>query len=251
MATVADLYLLHDGFFVLDKSLLVYLKYMGKPYDAALKPLLIRAERENILVDTGVGEIPGKYKRFYTIKRKAHENLRAQLSEHKLKPEDINVVINTHLHFDHCGNNELFKRARFFVHVDEWRYAHSPERFQMAAYIPELFDVNGLDYEFVHGKLEVADGVTIVPTPGHSIGHQSVVVRVGERNYVYCGDASPLRENLEHRNIPGILYCSHKALKSIDKLRRIRRASYIYSHENEQLTPRAFGNKCLSRWIED
>jgi len=236
MKTDVDLWLLQDGFFVLDKSFLVYLKYMGQPYAAALKPLLVRAGEENILIDTGIGELPKKYRKFYTIKREADENLRAQLHRHSLKPEDIDAVVNTHLHFDHCGNNGLFKHARFFVQADELRYAYSPERFQMAAYIPELFDVSGLDYESVRGRREVADGVTVVPTPGHSVGHQSVVVRVGEKNYVYCGDASPLRENLERRNIPGVLYCSHRALESIDKLRKIRNAVYIYSHDNEQLT---------------
>jgi len=231
-----QLHLLSDGSFTIDKSFLVYMKYMGQPYQAALKPLLILAEQKRILVDTGIGELPEKYRKFYPIKRRADENLLGRLSKHGLKPEDIDVVVNTHLHFDHCGNNRLFKRARFLVQADEFRYAHSPERFQEAAYIPELFDVSGLNYELVRGRLEVTDGVMVVPTPGHSFGHQSVVVRVGEKNYVYCGDASPLRENLERRNIPGVLYCSHRALESIDRLRKIRNAVYIYSHDNEQLT---------------
>jgi len=53
---------------------------------------------------------------------------------------------------------------------------------------------------------------------------------------VYCGDAAPLRENLEKRNIPGVLYRADQALKSIDKLRSIKNVAYIYSHDNEQLT---------------
>jgi len=231
-----NLHLLSDGLFSLEKSLLVYMKYFGQVYDAALKPLLIKAGKESILIDTGIGELPEKHRKFSLLKRRTDENLRGQLGKHGLKPEDISVVVNTHLHFDHCGNNGLFKHARFFVQADELRYAYSPERFQAAAYIRESFDVGGLDYEPVRGRLEVAEGVTIVPTAGHSIGHQSVVVRVGKKNYVYCGDAAPLRENLERRNIPGILYCSHMALESIDKLRKIRNAVYIYSHDNEQLT---------------
>ena len=75
----------------------------------------------------------------------------------------------------------------------------------------------------------------VVPTSGHSIGHQSVIVKADGKNYVYCGDAAPTRENLERRNIPGVLYCAHKALKSIDHLRAIENAVYIYSHDNEQL----------------
>jgi hypothetical protein len=63
-----------------------------------------------------------------------------------------------------------------------------------------------------------------------------VVVKSGDRNYVYCGDAAPMKENLERRNIPGVLYCAHKALNSIDYLRSISNAVYIYSHDNEQMT---------------
>lgn len=229
-----ELHLLCDGFFTLDKSLVVYMKYMGQPYDAALKPMLILTPQEKILVDTGIGELPEKHQKFWVIKRRAEENLKTQLANYNLKPEDIDVVINTHLHFDHCGNNTIFINAKFIVQADEVRYAHAPDKFQQAAYIRELFDVK-VDYEPVHGKHQVADDVFVIPTPGHSIGHQSVIVKAGNRNYVYCGDAAPIRENLEKRNIPGITYCAHKALKSIDYLRTIENPVYIYSHDNEQL----------------
>jgi len=210
------------------------MKYMGQPYDAALKPMLILTPEENILVDTGIGELPEKYRKFWVIRRRAEENLKTQLANFNLKPEDIDVVINTHLHFDHCGNNNIFQNAKFIIQADELRYAHAPDRFQQAAYIRELFDVK-LDYQPVHGKHQVANDVFVVPTPGHSIAHQSVIARVGKMNYVYCGDAAPIRENLEKRNIPGIIYCAHKALESIDHLRTIKDAVYIYSHDNEQL----------------
>lgn len=229
------LHLLCDGFFTLDKSFLVYMKYMGQPYGAALKPLLILTPKEKILVDTGVGELPEKYQKLYNVKRADQENLKVQLAQHDLGPEDIDIVVNTHLHFDHCGNNVLFKNAKFFVQADEYSYAFEPERFQQAAYIRELFDIQ-VDYELVNGEHQIVDGIYVVPTPGHSIGHQSVIVKTDGKNYVYCGDASPTRENLERRNIPGILYCAHKALKSIDRLRTIENAAYIFSHDNEQLT---------------
>jgi len=228
------LHLLCDGFFTLDKSFLVYMKYMGEPYNAALKPLLILTPKEKILVDTGIGELPEKHRKYHEVKRKA-ESLRVQLAQHGLKPEDIDIVVNTHLHFDHCGNNALFPNAKFVVQADEFRYAFAPDRFQQAAYIRELFDV-GVDYELVHGRHQVADNVSVVPTPGHSVGHQSVIAKARDRNYVYCGDAAPMKENLERRNVPGVLYCAHKALKSIDMLRTIGNPVYVYSHDNEQLT---------------
>jgi len=230
-----ELYLLSDGYFTLDKSLLVYTKYQGQIYEAALKPLLIIAGKEKILVETGIGDLPESYRMFHTIKRKPEQALRAQLQKHGIKPEDITIVVNTHLHFDHCGNNALFPNAKFYVQAEELRYAYAPDRFQRAAYVREFFDAN-LDYITVHGKNQLTDDIILVPTPGHSIGHQSVLIKGEEKNYVYCGDAAPLRENLEKRNIPGVLYRADQALKSIDKLRSIKNAAYIYSHDNEQLT---------------
>jgi glyoxylase-like metal-dependent hydrolase (beta-lactamase superfamily II) len=229
-----ELHLLSDGYFTLDKSLLVYTKYQGQIYEAALKPLLIIAGKEKILVETGIGELPETYKKFHTTKRKLDQALRTQLQKHRIKPEDITLVINTHLHFDHCGNNALFSNAKFYVQAEELRYAYAPDRFQKAAYLKKFFDAN-LDYVPIRGKYRLTDNIVLVPTPGHSIGHQSVLIEGERKNLVYCGDAAPLRENLEKRNIPGVLYRADQALKSIDKLRSIKNAAYIYSHDKEQL----------------
>jgi glyoxylase-like metal-dependent hydrolase (beta-lactamase superfamily II) len=138
------------------------------------------------------------------------------------------------LHFDHCGNNALFPGAKFIVQAEEFDYTLKPERFQEASYIKEFFDFKA-DYRLVHGEFRLSDEIWLVPTHGHSIGHQSVVVKTADRSYVYCGDAAPLRENLERRNVPGVLYCSHHALESIDRLKTMGNALYIYSHDNEQL----------------
>jgi glyoxylase-like metal-dependent hydrolase (beta-lactamase superfamily II) len=229
------LHLLCDGFFTLDKSFLVYMKYSGQPYQAAVKPLLITTPRGNVLVDTGIGELPEKYQKFYIIKRAPAQKLRAQLARFGLKPEDIDIVINTHLHFDHCGNNDLFPNAKFYVQAKEATYAREPERFQQASYIKELFDVKA-DYKLIQGQFDITDEVSVIPTPGHSVGHQSVIIKSDDAIYVYCGDAAPLKECLEKRNIPGVLYSSHEALKSIDRLKTITNASYIYSHDNEQMS---------------
>jgi N-acyl homoserine lactone hydrolase len=227
------LHLLSDGYFTLDKSFLVYMKYMGQPYEAALKALLILTPERKILVDTGIGTLPEKYRKFYIVKRKNEEDLKFQIVQHGLKPEDIDTVINTHLHFDHCGNNKLFPKAKFVIQASEFKYALAPERFQKNAYIKELFDFEA-NYELAKGEHKVTDEVFVVPTPGHSIGNQSVIAQADGKNYVYCGDAAPIKENLERRNVPGVLYSAHDALQSIDRLRTISDAFYIYSHDNEQ-----------------
>jgi len=229
------LHLLCDGYFTLDKSFLVYMRYMGQPYNVAVKALLILTQEERVLVDTGMGELPEKHRKLFNSTRETGQNLKEQLAQHRIKPEDIDIVVNTHLHFDHCGNNKLFPNAKFIVQAHEFKYGFSPDRFQQTAYIRELFDVE-VNYTLVQGRHQVTDNVLVIPTPGHSVGHQSVIIRADEKNYVYCGDAAPTKENLERRNIPGVLYCAHKALQSIDQLRTIENAVYIYSHDNEQLT---------------
>jgi len=227
------LHLLHNGFFTLDKGFLVYGKYHGKIYEAALKPLLVISDEEKILIDTGIGELPEQYKRFYDVKQKPEHVLKTQLQNHNIKPEDITIVINTHLHFDHCGNNKLFKNAQFYVQEQELQYAYSPDRFQKNSYIKEFFD-HDLDYVEVKGDHKLTESVSLIITSGHSPGHQSVVVKQDQKTTIYCGDAAPLKENLEAQNIPGVLYRADEALRSIEKLRSFKDAFFIFSHDNEQ-----------------
>lgn len=230
-----QLHLLQNGFFALDKGFLVYGKYYGTVYEAALKPLLIVSDQENILVDTGIGELPEQYKRYYPIRQSPEQALKVQLQGFRLKPEDITIIINTHLHFDHCGNNRLFKNAKFYVQAEELRYARSPDRFQKNAYIQEFFD-DDLDYVTVKGDHKLTKNISLISTAGHSPGHQSVVIRTDDKACVYCGDAAPLKENLTALNIPGVLYHADDALRSIEKLKSFKDAVFIFSHDKEQLT---------------
>ena len=233
--TVLDVKLLSDGYFTLDKSFLVFGKYQGIKYRAALKPLLVRTEKETILVDTGVGSLPPKYQKFHDVTRSMEEELGYSLQMAGLRPKDVTMVVNTHLHFDHCGNNRMFENSKFLVQTDEIRYAYYPDRFMRVSYLRDFFDVEG-DYLPVRGKYEIEDGVQVLPTPGHTIGHQSLIVKWKNRNLVYAGDAAPLPENIEKRNITGMIYDTAQGLESIDILRRITNPVYIYSHDNEQLT---------------
>jgi N-acyl homoserine lactone hydrolase len=234
--TVLDVRLLSDGYFTLDKSFLVFGKYQGIKYKAALRPLLVRTEKEAILVDTGIGNLPPNYQRFHEVIRSREEELSHSLKTAGLKPSDVTMVVNTHLHFDHCGNNRMFENSKFLIQTDEVRYAYFPDRFMRVSYLRDFFDIEG-DYLPVRGRYEIENGVEIIPTPGHTIGHQSLVVKWKNRNIVYTGDAAPLPENIEKRNITGMIYDSAMGVQSIDTLRRIENPVYIYSHDNEQLKP--------------
>jgi len=227
--------LLTDGTFEIDGGMLVYgvPRYYGKKVTAHLNPLYIEAGDERILVDTGIGDPPERLRDIYGIRKE--RDLVDCLGEMDLSPEDITMVINTHLHFDHTGHNPLFTSARFVSQEEEVRYSASPDRFQKGGYLES--NITGINYDTVRGETEVAPGVSVVPTPGHTPGHQSVVVSLDDEFVVYTGDVSPLRVNHEKMYIVGILHDPVKALRSLEYLDTMaewwpgKRKRFIYSHE--------------------
>jgi N-acyl homoserine lactone hydrolase len=144
-----------------------------------------------ILVDTGVGWSTELIKEWKVVNRHAAD----VLAEHDLSPADVRIVINTHLHFDHCGQNAVFKHAPFYVQRSEL------ERARRAKGLPsEWFDFAGARFELVDGDAEVAEGVRVVATPGHTVGHQSVVVETPGGGAVMIGDAAYTAEIYNDRD---------------------------------------------------
>jgi N-acyl homoserine lactone hydrolase len=121
----------------------------------------------------------------------------ARLAQVGVRPDDVAVVVNSHLHFDHAGNNGAFPRATFIVQGEHLAFAKGKPNF------PGVYwDIPELTYMPVAGRTRVAPGVEVVPTPGHAPGHQSLVVDLPETGrVVLCGDAAFTRENLERGEI--------------------------------------------------
>ena len=134
-----------------------------------------------ILVDTGVGWPTELVKEWKVVNRHAAD----ALAEHGLSPADVRIVINSHLHFDHCGQNAVFKHAPFYVQRTELARARRQEKATSA-----WFDFAGARFELIDGDAEIAEGVRVVATPGHTAGHQSVVVDTPDGGAVMIGDAA-------------------------------------------------------------
>jgi len=134
-----------------------------------------------ILVDTGVGWPSDLVKEWKVVNRHAAD----ALAEHDLSPADVRIVVNTHLHFDHCGQNAVFKHAPFYVQRAELERARREEKITT-----DWFDFAGARFELLDGDGEVADGVRVVATPGHTAGHQSVVVDTSDGGALMIGDAA-------------------------------------------------------------
>jgi N-acyl homoserine lactone hydrolase len=135
-----------------------------------------------VLVDTGVGGPPDVLSDWRVVNRTVAD----ALADIDMTPGDIDLVINTHLHFDHCGQNAVFKHAACWVQRTELERAkvESPELY-------DWFDFMNARFELLDGDVEVVPGLGIITTPGHTSGHQSVVVSTPDgRTDVLIGDAA-------------------------------------------------------------
>jgi N-acyl homoserine lactone hydrolase len=102
---------------------------------------------------------------------------------------DVTGAANCHLHFDHSGQNARLTGMPIFVQRTEWAMVHEPDYT-----VPEWIDVPGLAYELLDGEAEVAPGLRLVPTPGHTAGHQSLVIDGADGPIVLAGQAVRSRE---------------------------------------------------------
>ena len=124
------------------------------------------------------------------------DRLEARLAAAGLRPGDLAGVINTHLHFDHAGNNALFAGVPIYV-----QRAHYEQALGNPAYPNETWNLPGLRYELLDGDTELFPGVELLLTPGHAPAHQSLLVTLGSgRRVLLCADAILSRANIEHDN---------------------------------------------------
>jgi N-acyl homoserine lactone hydrolase len=107
-------------------------------------------------------------------------------------PRDVLFVINTHLHFDHCGGNRLFAGTPIYVQRLEREVARADDYT-----IPEWVEFEGADYHELDGPAELLPGLRVIPTPGHTPGHQSVLVDTDEGLVIIGGDVAHTLEQLE------------------------------------------------------
>jgi glyoxylase-like metal-dependent hydrolase (beta-lactamase superfamily II) len=208
-----DVFGLRDGFFFLDGGAMfgVVPKTLWEkecPADAqnriklALNSLLIRTRTALVLVETGIGpKLDRKLHSIYCVEQ--DPGLVGSLRRLGFAPEEIDFVINTHLHFDHCGGNTLrnekgevvptFPRARYIIQKGEWEWAMNPHEREKGSYQVENFrplaDFGLLS--LVDGDSPVTEGVEVMLAPGHTARHQCVKVKSGGQTLVYLGDLVP------------------------------------------------------------
>ncbi len=165
---------------------------------ASLNTLLIRSRDRTFLVDTGMGDkLTGAFRT--AVFPGDYGHLPESLTAVGVTPGEIDVVINSHLHADHCGWNTVrrgealapyFERARYYVHRREIEDASHPNERTRAGYLAENFiplQEAGV-LEPVEGETRLTDEVTIIETPGHTEAHCSVVISSGAETAIFLGD---------------------------------------------------------------
>lgn len=159
---------------------------------------------ELALIDTGMSRLhiddPERTWRGHELENllvpamREEDSLPLRLAELDVSTKDVRYVINTHLHFDHAGNNDLFDQATIFVQREHYEFARGNPSFPN-----EYWELPNLSYELLDGDGEIFPGLEAIVTPGHAPGHQSLLLRLGEAgNVVVCGDAVYCEENITH-----------------------------------------------------
>ena len=191
---------------------------------------------EKILVDTGPHETNHPTARYHSgygaVEQSEEERLDRALQAQGVDPEEIKLVIFTHLHWDHCHNVSFLKNAEFYIQKKELQYATNPIPWHRGSFevgIPgveppwlEIFD----RFKVVDGDIEILPGINYILLPGHTPGSAGVSVKTAKGTYVIAGDMVPLMENWEgnsrQRHIPSCLMSNvFDYYHSFEKLEKI------------------------------
>jgi len=213
--------------------------------DLPILSMLLRHPRGNVLFDTGchpsVASKPeerwGGLAKFMTPVMGPDDNVISGLKAVGLGPNDIDVVVCSHLHTDHCGCNEFFKKATIIVNSKELAAAKASEN-TMSGYVAADWE-NSLVMKTIDGQEDIfGDGrITLVPLPGHTVGTMGALVRLDRSGeFLLASDAVSLRVNLDQNTVPKNTKDAELFLRSFAEIRRFeaKGATIICGHDDAQ-----------------
>jgi len=170
-----------------------------------LNSLLVRTGKKNILIESGIGnKLSEKMVRIYGQPAQLLDNLLAA----GIVPEEIDIVINSHLHFDHCGWNTVrtdgkiaatFPNAKYYAPEGEWQYARHPSLRDAISFISENYDplVESGQMTLLKGGEEIIPGISVKTFPGHTAHMQGVLVTSGGKTACYISDLIPTSAHID------------------------------------------------------
>ena len=223
---VQGLYALQNGFMGFQRSGLFYGDLSGETFQIPVTCYLVRTSEAVILFDTGVSPraVPGLMRNDSHARFTDEDLLVHRLDALGLEPAQVDMVVLSHLHYDHAGGAGLFPSSELIVQKDEYAYAHYPASFFESFYYRRNFDLPEAKWRLLDGDTELVPGVSVLRTDGHTPGHQSLLVELPETGAVIlAGDACYWQESIDKERPPGVVWNPTLALHSIKKLKTIAR----------------------------
>ena len=213
--------------------------------DLPVSSALIRHTQGNVLFDTGChpSVVDNAEDRWGPLARvmnpimSAGETLLPSLACIGLEPDDIDIVVNSHFHPDHCGCNQFFKKATILAHTKEIEAASAPGA-ENAGYLRADWNT-GQTIEAVSGERDLFGDsrVTLLPLPGHTPGTLGALVSLDrDGQFLLASDSVSLRQNLDADAAPRNTWNVDEQLKTFEEVRRIERggATVICGHDDQQ-----------------
>ena len=167
--------------------------------------VLVRTGAKNVLIETGIGsKLSEKFKNIYQNEEKLLQNLGAA----GVGPEEIDIVINSHLHFDHCGWNTVYRdgvavatfpRARYYAPEGEWKHGSLQLERDRVSYISDNYDplLRSGQMQLLAGDTEILPGISVAVYPGHTRNMMAVFIRSGGKTACYISDLIPTTWHLD------------------------------------------------------
>ncbi len=189
---------------------------------------LVITQSQVILIDSGVGSNNTYIDHTFEPQR---STVQQQLARFNLHPRDVTMLVNSHLHFDHCGNNASFTNAEIYIQEKELEIARTTK------YTPrEWFDYPEARINCISGDVEITPGVRLLSTPGHTPGHQSVLVETDQSRILIAAQAAFTAQEFQRGGDPAEQ--AHARFEaqyqtSISRLKSLKADEVYFSHDIE------------------
>ena len=232
------IYLLDLGSLVIDRSDVLWHIDVGTAVRFPVYGVYVDHPEGKFIFDTGYDlDHVNKVLPFELPEQTPEQTIPAQLAKIGVRPEEINYVINSHFHFDHVGGNRFLTNATLLTSKLELRSSLVPEPFERLGYSDLSFYTRGMKVEYLEGDVELAKGLSLFQTAGHTIGHLSMLAEPeGRQPMIFAGDAAYTYETLDRMIIGGFHLDpidSISALKRIKAVAKQHDAEIFPSHEME------------------
>jgi 4-pyridoxolactonase len=233
------IHLLDLGSLVIDRSDVLWHIDVGTPVRFPVYGVYIDHPEGKFVFDTGYDlEHVNKVLPFELPEQTPQQTLPAQLALCGVKPEEIDYVINSHFHFDHVGGNKHLTNATLLTSKYELRSLLVPEPFERLGYSDVAWYQRGqTKVEFLEGDTEIADGLWLFETPGHTIAHYSLLAEPeGRAPMIFAGDAAYTQETLDRMIIGGFHLDPTESISALKRIKAVAKehdAEIFVSHEME------------------